>query len=168
MVDLVVDHIHDAFPKHDAYTGVLVPRTGNVALGLAVSQRLGLQPVLVRDQPLFGKSTESVLTAGLLLLVDDVWSDGTTLRRAVELARFDDFSIADGVLLIARGEGRIQEDLAASNVTLRPRYVLDDEGLDAILDRVSAQLQAGGVNTTDGERSVEPGALSTAPPPQHD
>ncbi len=141
MVDLLTDHIRRVFPQHDAYTGVLIPRVGNVCLGLAVAESLGLHPVMVRDRPLFGRSTESVLTAGLLILVDDVWSDGPVLRRAVELARFDNFSIADGALLIARSEGRVEADLEASNVTLRPMCTLSDSDIDAILMGVSTALE---------------------------
>jgi hypothetical protein len=141
MVDLLATHIQKVFPGHDAYTGVLIPRTGNVALGLGVANRLGLEPVLVRDRPLFGRSTESVLTAGLLILVDDIWSDGRDLRRAVELARFDNFSIADGVLLVARSEGAVVADLAASNVLLQPLFVFDDERIDSIIGRVGVQMK---------------------------
>lgn len=141
MVELLEEHIRRAFPGHDAYTGVLIPRTGNVALGVGVAERLGLQPVLVRDGPLFGRSTESVLTAGLLILVDDIWSDGAILRRAVELARFDNFSVADGVILIARSEGNVEADLDTGHVTLRPCFKFDDSQLDSILNRVALQIR---------------------------
>lgn len=142
MVDLLVAHIRRVFPQHGAYTGVLIPRVGNVALGLAVAECLDLPPVLVRENPLFGKTTESVLTAGLLILVDDVWSDGAVLRRAVELARFDNFSVAEGALLVARGEGTVEADLAASNITLRPLFRLSDEDIDSLFGRVSAALES--------------------------
>jgi hypothetical protein len=142
LVRLLVDQIAHSFPDHDTYTGVLVPREGNVALGLAVAQAMQLPPVLVRERPLFQRTTESILTGGLLILVDDIWSDGTVLRRAVELARFDNFSISDGVLLFARAEGTVIEDLAESNVLLRPRAQLSDADIEAILARVAAAVTA--------------------------
>lgn len=137
LVELISEHIKRSFPQYEAYTGVLIPRSGNVALGLAVATALELEPVLVRDEPLFGKSTESVLTAGLLILVDDVWSDGGALRRAVELARFDNYSVADAVLIVARSEGSVEADLEASHVTLEPLFRLSDENIDSILERVA-------------------------------
>jgi orotate phosphoribosyltransferase len=140
LVNLITDHIKRSFPQPEAYTGVLIPRCGNVALGLAVAEALGLQPVLVREEPLFGRSTESVLTAGLLILVDDVWSDGRILRRIVELARFDNYSVADAVLLVARSEGRVEADLEASHVTLKPLFRLSDEDIDSVLERVARGL----------------------------
>jgi orotate phosphoribosyltransferase len=137
LVELVVNHIRNTFPDHDAYTGVLVPRDGNVALGIAVAERMGIAPVLVRGTPLFQRTTESALTGGLLILVDDVWSEGAVLRRAVELARFDNFSVSDGVLVFARREGAVVDELAESNISLVPYRNLGDSDVDDIIARVS-------------------------------
>lgn len=151
LVDLMCSHIDAAFPDPGVYTGLLIPRTGNVALGLAVAARRGLEPVLVRDQPLFGRCTESALTAGLLLLIDDIWSDGAVLRRAVEMARFDNFSVGDGVVLVARTEGDLVLDLASSNLELKPYRTLGDQDLDRLLTDVATALRA---SAEDAERAV--------------
>jgi adenine/guanine phosphoribosyltransferase-like PRPP-binding protein len=140
MVDLLCSQIQ-SFDDKNIYTGILIPLLGNVVLGLAVADRLGLPPVLVREEPLFMRTTESTLQGGFLLLVDDIWSRAGILRRAVEMARFDNFSVVDGTLLFARAEGDVVEEMNESHVVLRPRAILGDADIDDIIARVSSATE---------------------------
>jgi len=109
------------------------PKRGNGILIRDVARRLGRASALVRDEPLFDRWIEGVLTPGAtVVLVDDVSSDGQLLAQAALRLRTSGHSVDTCVVLVDRPEGDSKERLAEIGVELVPVYQLSDEELSVM------------------------------------
>jgi orotate phosphoribosyltransferase len=97
---------------------------------------LGLQPVFVKERPLFGKMIEGIGgRPKKAAIVDDISSDGELLVTCVKVMREHGYEVTTAFVLIDRTEGDSLEALANVDVTLMPLTRLGDQDLEGIAER---------------------------------
>jgi orotate phosphoribosyltransferase len=116
--------------------GVVIPKSGNTTLGMAVARELGLAPIIVREWPFYGRWVETLIISGRGIIVDDVSTEGELLLEAAQHAREAGFVVTRAFLLIRRGEGAAEENLDKHRLSLSSVYTLTDEDLEELVGRV--------------------------------
>lgn len=128
----LVDHIRRS-GKLDGVTTLAGPKRGNSLLLVATARELMLEPVFVKERPLFGKTIEGIGgRPKKAVVVDDISSDGELLVNTVIVMRDCGYEVTDAFVLIDRPEGDSREVLAQIGVTLSPLCTLSDQELEAI------------------------------------
>jgi orotate phosphoribosyltransferase len=128
----LADHIRRS-GRLSGVTTAAVPKRGNALLVAATARELKLEPLFIKERPLFGKAIEGIggrpKTAAL---IDDIASDGELLVRSVTVLRECGYQVSDAFVLIDRKEGDATESLAEQGVTLRSLCSLGDQELESI------------------------------------
>lgn len=132
---LLCDQIREEI-NIENHHGLIIPKNGNVNLGMAVARELGLAPVLVRDWPFYGRWIETLVTSGRAIAIDDVSTQGELIVEAVEHARDAGFVVNRAFLLIRRGEGAADSILEQNRLSLSAVLTLSDADLDELVARV--------------------------------
>lgn len=131
----LVEHMRQS-GRVDRVTTVACPKRGNPLLLAAVARELQLEPVFVKERPLFGKSTEGIGgRPKRAALVDDISSDGDLLVQCAKVLREGGYEVTDTFVLIDRPEGDAHEALMQVGVTLWPLRSLGDQELESIAAR---------------------------------
>lgn len=120
----------------DNWDAVVVPVQGNILLGTAVADELGLQPILVRESPIEGRWVESPISQGRAFLVDDVCGEGVFLIETAERAKKAGFPPSRAFVVIERSEGGARDELHRHPVELTAIMRMGDAELAALRDRV--------------------------------
>jgi len=116
-----------------AITTAAGPKRGNALLLAAVARELKLEPLFVKERPLFGKMIEGIGgRPKRAMLVDDIASDGELLVHCVTTLRQDGYEVKEAFVLIDRREGDALDALAQEGVSLRALYSLGDQELESI------------------------------------
>lgn len=108
------------------------PREGNLLVGSAAAQHLGLNFLMVRtgSAPRFGYPIEGVFLPGTTaILVDDLCMEATFLARCVKLLRRYGLNISQCICLFERLDGNAREGLADVAVEMHSMYQIDDDEL---------------------------------------
>lgn len=135
MVKELVTHIKRS-PALNGLTTIAAPKRGNSLLLAAAAAKLGVQPVFVKERPLFGKMIEGIGgRPKKAAVVDDISSDGELLVTCVEVMRDHGYEITTAFVLIDRPEGDSVDALATVGVTLLPLTQLRDQDLESIAER---------------------------------
>ena len=104
MTGELVEHMRQS-GRVDRVTTVACPKRGNPLLLAAVARELQLEPVFVKERPLFGKSTEGIGgRPKRAALVDDISSDGDLLVKCAKVLREGGYEVTDTFVLIDRPE----------------------------------------------------------------
>lgn len=116
---------------------IAVPKLGNVLLGRSVATSLNRPLVVIRpeesQQWRRGRAFDGeIRESDSVVLVDDVASKGSFLKRCVEVVEQSNAEISHIIVLVERTEYRCQETLGG-NVTLVSLMQLSDESIK--LDR---------------------------------
>jgi orotate phosphoribosyltransferase len=128
-------HIRDQISVENHHA-VIIPKAGNVHLGMAVARELGLAPVLVRDWPFYGRWVETLVSSGRGIVVDDVSTLGEILIGAAIHARDAGFIINRAFLLIRRSEGNTDELLEEHRLSLSAVFEMSDADVEELINRV--------------------------------
>jgi orotate phosphoribosyltransferase len=122
--------------KLDGVTTVAGPKRGNPLLLVATANELGLEPVFVKERPLFGKTLEGIGgRPKRAILFDDISSDGQLLVNCVQVLREAGYAVSDAFVLVDRPEGDSEEALAEVGVRLWPLHRLADQDLESLAAR---------------------------------
>ncbi|MER5649332.1 phosphoribosyltransferase [Streptosporangium sp. NPDC002524] len=108
------------------------PREGNLLVGAAAAQRLGLNFLMIRTgrAPRFGYPIEGIFSPGsTVILVDDLCMEATFLTRCVRLLRRYGLNVSHCVCLFERLDGNAREGLSGVSVELHSKYQIDDDEL---------------------------------------
>jgi orotate phosphoribosyltransferase len=108
------------------------PREGNIIVGSAVADRLGLNFLMIRTgrAPRFGYPIEGVFLPGTsVVLLDDLCMEASFLSVCAQSLRSYGLNISHCVCLFERLDGDAREGLAAVGVQLHAKYQIDDETL---------------------------------------
>lgn len=135
LAGLLCSHIRESI-KVENHHAVIIPKSGNTLLGMAVAKELGLAPVLVRDWPFYGRWIETLIASGRGIVVDDVSAQGETLMEATIHARDAGFLVNRAFLLISRGEGSAREILESNRLSLSSAFSMTDVEFGDLVDRV--------------------------------
>lgn len=135
LATLLCDHIRQEVNVENHHA-VIIPKSGNVNLGMAVARELGLAPVLVRDWPFYGRWIETLLASGRAILVDDVSALGEMIIEAANRARDAGFVVNRAFLLIKRTEGKTDQLLDEERISLSAVYEMSDLDFDDLVGRV--------------------------------
>jgi orotate phosphoribosyltransferase len=128
----LVEHIR-RFGRLDGVTTAAGPKRGNSLLLVAAARKLMLEPLFVKERPLFGKTVEGIGgRPKRAVVVDDISSDGELLVNTVIVLRDCGYEVTDAFVLIDRPEGDTREALAQIGVALHPLCTLSDQDLEAI------------------------------------
>jgi orotate phosphoribosyltransferase len=111
-------------------THVAVPKEGNVLLADAVARTLGLELIVVRTRVpaiRFGDPIEGSLPSGaLVLLVDDVATDGEMLVRAIRALRKHGARVSRCLCAVERLDGNARARLGDCEVSLHASIQVDE------------------------------------------
>lgn len=108
------------------------PREGNLLVGAAAAQHLGLNFLMIRTgrAPRFGYPIEGQFSPGsTAILVDDLVMEGSFLSRCVKLLRRYGLNVSNCVCLFERLDGDAREGLEGVSVKLHSKYQIDDDEL---------------------------------------
>jgi orotate phosphoribosyltransferase len=128
----LVEHVRRS-GKMNEITTAAAPKRGNALLLVATARELKLEPLFIKERPLFGKMIEGI--AGQpkkAILLDDISSDGELLVNCVKVLRESGYEVTDAFVLVDRPEGDARSALMAVGVTLSPLYSLGDQDLESI------------------------------------
>jgi len=122
--------------RMDGVTTMACPKRGNALLLAAVARELQVEPLFVKERPLFGKILEGIGgSPKRAALLDDVSSDGELLVSCVAKLRECGYAVADAFVLVDRPEGDAPEALAEVGVRLWPLYRFSDRDLEQLAAR---------------------------------
>lgn len=112
------------------------PKRGNVLLTAAIGHSLGVDVILVKSAPLFGRWLEGLIPHNKnVLLIDDISSDGALLTETANRLREEDLIVSHAAVLVDRVEGDANEALASENITLHAARRFSDSDLAGLVDR---------------------------------
>lgn len=113
-------------------TLVATPREGNLLVGSAVAEILGVDFLMIRTgrAPRFGYPIEGTFVPGsAAVLVDDLCMEGEFLALCVRHLRSYGLNVSDAFCLFERLDGDAREGLTAVAVELHSKYQIDDDEL---------------------------------------
>jgi orotate phosphoribosyltransferase len=117
-------------------TTIASPKRGNSLLLAMTAHELDLQPIFIKERPLFGKMLEGIGgSPKVAAIVDDISSDGELLVNCVKEMRSCGYRVERAFVLIDRTEGDSIEALADIGVELLPMIRLNDQELEDIVGR---------------------------------
>ncbi|HEY8473265.1 MAG TPA: hypothetical protein VIL37_11615 [Natronosporangium sp.] len=131
----LANHIRRSGQLKDVTT-LACPKRGNLLLLTAVARELGMEPVFVKERPLFGKTLEGIGgRPKVAAVVDDVSSDGDLLVHCVQVLSANGYTVRRAFVLVDRPEGDAEEALAKVGVELVPLFRYSDQDLEALASR---------------------------------